>query len=354
MEQSSRTWARKLTIAIALVVGLLAAAVPASAAPSTKNYSAALAGSTDGGKSVAVAAGGSATLVLTNRLDSQQGFGSAQLDFASTPTTSGVSAVGVSRAGWTVQEVTKGARYLLLNSGTLNPVPPGGELQVTITTKAPTTGKTELRTEVRQSNDFKGTNNDFTLIAPPSLPLIINTVGSCQSSCTPTTQPSPINNVTAKLTINASAPFTFTAGFTPNRLSCDTIPFGPTVIPEPFQVDTTSTSPLSKTLVLTFPKALSVLVPDNGTPRHPVCAGGDVRFPGGKSAGHITHAFEGLLLNCDDPVYLQTIAQFQDEFLNDPDHPPYLPMCVSARARSAGKLVVTIQVQPTTFDPRFW
>ena len=348
MEPSSRSWTRRLAVAVALVVTLFAVAPPASAAPSTKNYSATLTGGANGGQVVTVPIGttpNTVALVLTNRLDSQQSFGSAQLDFTGSPLPTAVSA-----PGWTTQKLslTGGVRFRVISAPSGGAVPPGGSKTVTITLPATKAGTTEVTTQVKQSNDFKGTNNDFTLVPPPTQPLTINTVGTCAGTCSPTTDPSPINKVTANLTITASAPFTFVAGFTLDRLSCDEIPFGPTVTPEPFLVDTTSSAPLSKTLVLTFPKALSVLVPDNGTPHHPVCAGGDAPFPGGSSVGAITHPFEGLLLNCDDPAYLSAIAALQAS------GNPFLPMCVSARARSAGKLVITIQVQTTTFDPRFW
>ncbi len=42
MHKSSRAWASRLAVVVALVVGLLAAALPTSAAPSTKNYCASL------------------------------------------------------------------------------------------------------------------------------------------------------------------------------------------------------------------------------------------------------------------------------------------------------------------------
>jgi hypothetical protein len=326
------------------------AALPASAAPSTKFYSAALADSLDGGQSVTVTSkatgSNTVTLHLRNQLNSQQTFGSAQLDFTGSPLPTNVSA-----PGWTTKKLSL-TRFQVVSAPSGNQVAPGSFIPVTITLPATAPGTTKLSTEVRQSNDFKGTNNDFTLVTPPYQPLVINTLGSCTSTCTPTTAPSPINKVTADLTITASEPFAYIARFTLDRLSCDTIPFGPTVTPEPFQVDTQTTvpTPISKRLVLTFPKALANLVPDNGTPHHPVCAGGDAPFPGSdpttqaqRDAGTATHPHEGLLLNCSDPAY---VTQADDAGI--------LPMCVSSRARSAGKLVVTVLVQETTVDPRIW
>jgi hypothetical protein len=334
------------------VVGLFAAVLPASAAPSTKNYSHSLAFGTVTGPSVTVPTGVSSQvrLLLTNQPDSQQSFASAQVDFAglSLPT-----AVTVSRPGWTVQKlaVPTGARYLVVNSGSMNPVRPGETLEVTVTMPGTpqTSAGTTVTTLVKQSNDFKGTNNDFTLVktAPASLKIITAgpTGTPCAGTCTPTFT-SNLNGVLANLTVTSSSSFTYIAGFTPNRLRCDTIPFGPTVTPEPFQVDTVSTSPVSKTIKLTFPKALANLVPDNGTPHHPVCAGADVPFPGSSTVGVITHPHEGLLLNCSDPAYTSAVAAA--------DPAAFLPMCVSARSRSAGKLIVTVSIAATTVDPRVW
>ncbi len=354
MEQSSRQWARRLIVAVMLLAGLLVAALPASAAPTTKKYSASLSfGSTTGAQMVTVPFGASSDvrLTLTNLQDSQQSFGSAQLTFAGT---SLPTAVSVTRPGWSVQKLTvsSGAQYLVLNSATLNPVPPGASLDVTVTmpgTPAAPLPGTTLTTLVKQSNDFRGTNNDFTLDTTAPQKLQIVTAGStgtpCAGTCTPS-YTSSTNGVRANLTVTSSSAFTYTAGFTTNRLRCDTIPFGTTVKPEPFRVDTDSTSPVSKKLVLTFPKALANLVPDNGTPHHPVCAGGDYPFPGSSTMGAITHPHEGLLLNCSDPAYAAAVAAA--------DPAAFLPMCVSSRARSAGNLIVTISVAAPTADPRFW
>jgi hypothetical protein len=352
MQQSSGALTRRLAVAVALIVGLLVAALPASAAPSTKNYSASLSlGGATGVQKVFVPGGVSSDvlLVLTNREDSQQAFGSAEVTFAkgSLP-----SAVSVSRPGWTVQPlvVSSGARYRLVNSG-MNPVPAGASLEVTVTMPGAPTGTTDVTTRVKQSNDFNGTNNDFTLVGTPTQPLQIVTDSPCAGSCTPPAFTSEVNGVRADLTVTSSSAVAFTAGFTTDRLSCDTIPFGTTVKPEPFQVATDRSAAVSKTIVLTFPKALANLVPNNGTPNHPVCAGGDFPFPGSSSTegldpGTFTHPFEGLLLNCSDPAYVQAVAEA------DPD--AFLPMCVSSRARNAGKLIVTISIQTTTVDPRVW
>lgn len=360
METSSRAWVRRSALAVALVVGLFAAVAPATAAPITKKYSAELTGGVNDGQQVTVPSSttpNAVPLVLSNLPESQQSFGSAELDFTGSPLPTTVSA-----PGWTTQKLALagGVRFRVVSVPSANPVPPGASLTVTITMPGTTAGTTELETRVKQSNDFRGTNNEFTLVPPPTQPLEIVTQPAgtpCPGTCTPAFT-SDINKVTADLTVTSSSAFTYIARFTTDRMSCDEIPFGrfdedanTGVRPEPFQMDSTSTSPVSKTLVLTFPRALSNLVPDNGTPHHPVCAGGDAFFPGSQSTegfppGTFTHPFEGLLLNCSDPAYVQAV--------DDAGPEPFLPMCVKSRARNAGKLVVTVLVESTTVDPRVW
>jgi hypothetical protein len=347
MEHASRAWAHRLTVAVALVVALLAAALPATAAPSTKNYTASLTFGGVTGTSVTVPFGedSDVRLTLTNRPDSQQSFASAELTFSGDSLATAVLAPD----GWTVQQLSA-SRWQVLDTGTSNAIVPGASLVVTVTMPGTPPGLTTLKTRVKQSNDFKGTNNDF---ANNTGDLTIRTEAPDGTDCLVTTceetfPSSSINGVRADLTITSSSVFGYTAGFTTDRLSCDEIPFGPTVTPEPFQVFTDSTSPVSKTLVLTFPKALSNLVPDNGTPRHPVCAGGDYPFPGSSTVGVITHPYEGLLLNCSAPAYAAAIAGFEEDGVE------FLPMCVAARSRSAGKLIVTVSIQSTTVDPRIW
>jgi hypothetical protein len=354
VEPSSGAWARRLAVVVALVVGLLAAALPASAAPTTKNYSASLSfGGATGARSVSVPSGGSSDvlLVLANRADSRQSFAAAQVDFTGPSLPSEVS---VSRPGWTVQELTvsSGARYRLTSAGKSAAVRPGESLEVTVTMPGAPLGTTEVTTRVKQANNFNGKGNDFTLTT--AQPLEIRTEGPagtpCAGTCTPTFT-SAINGVRADLTVTSSSPFGYTAGFTTDPLSCDHIPFGYAVTPEPFQVSTDSSSPVTKRVVLTFPKALADLVPTYKTSKHPVCAGGDHPFPGSKSTsgrdpGTFTHPYEGLLLDCSSYAYAKAVAAA------DPD--AFLPMCVTKRSRYGGKLVVTISVAATTVDPRFW
>ena len=365
MRTSSGSWPRRLAVAVALVVTLFAVALPASAAPTTKNYSAAFVGGVNGQVTVPSGQVSTVRLRLTNQPDSQQSFASARLDF--TPPLP--SKVEVFRSGWSVQPLTAppGTSYRVVSTPTSKAVPPGEFLEVVITMPG-TQGTTGVTTAVKQSNDFNGTNNDFTLVNSPPLKILTQPASSsCTGeaglpgvTCTPDFT-SSVNGVTADLTITSTAPFTFAAGFTFDRLSCDTIPFGPFnpaapnpgVRPEPFFMDSVSTSPVSKTLVLTFPKALANLVPNNGTAIHPVCAGADLPFPGSspttqaqRDAGTATHPFEGLLLNCSDRAYIAQVTAAPAGTI--------LPMCVSSRARNAGNLIVTVLVQSSNVDPRVW
>lgn len=350
MTKTSRGWGRWPAVAVALVLGLFAAATPATAAPTTKNYSASLSfAGAMAVQSVSVPfdVDSAVRLVLENRVDSQQSFGSVQVDIGgdSLPT-----AVSVDRAGWTVHEldVSSGARYRVLSSGTSDAIRPGDSLEVTLTMPGTPPGTTAITTSVKQSNDFKGNNNDFTNSGGETQR--VDTDGPegvfCAGTCTPE-YTSPINGVRADLTVSSSSAFGYTAGFTTGAMSCGVIPFGPTVEPEPFQVDTDSTSPVSKTIVLTFPKALSDLVPDTGTQLHPVCAGGDHPFPG-SAPSVLTSPHEGLLLKCSDPAYAADVRLFETSGI------AYLPMCVASRARNVGQLVVTVSIGATTVDPRVW
>jgi hypothetical protein len=334
------------------------AALPANAVPTTKNYSAAFVGGVNGQVTVPSGQTTTVTLRLTNQQASQQSFASAQLDFTGSPLPTKVE---VFRSGWSVQPLTPVpvTSYRVVSTPTSTAVPPGAFVDVVITMPG-TQGTTGLATRVKQSNDFKGTNNDFTLVNSPPLTIVTAPASTActgepglpQVTCTPD-DISSINKVTADLTITSAAPFTFTAGFTTDPLSCENIPFGPGVEAEPYLMDSVSTAPVTKTLVLTFPKALANLVPNNGTAIHPVCAGADLPFPGSspttqaqRDAGLATYPFEGLLLNCSDRPYIDQV--------NGAPAGTILPMCVGSRARNAGNLIVTVLVQSSTVDPRVW
>jgi hypothetical protein len=287
------------------------------------------------------------TLTLANDATSNQSFGSARITVTGV---TGTATATPSRAGWTPVTATAGggtATLLLTSTGTTSAVPPGGSLPVVLALTAAADSST-ITTQVKQSNDFRGTNNDFALTTtdPLSVTWTLSSLTCADPTCLTSFPPSPINGVTADLTLTSAAPFTYVAGFTTARLSCDTVPFGGKVPPEPFQVSTDHTATVAKRLVLTFPKALANLVPNNGTPLFPVCAGGEARFPGSTlQPPGATYLFEGLLLNCADPAYVSATTGAD---------PAPLQMCVQSRARNAGNLIVTITVAAGTVDPMYW
>jgi hypothetical protein len=118
-----------------------------------------------------------ATVTLTNcgscgGPSSTQSFGSAQVRFpSSAPLMTGLpgTAPVVDRPGWSVALVSSPtdptAVLQLQNSGTgtTYAVPPGQALTVTLRVSSTTTaGAIPFVTQVKQSNDFSGTGNDFT------------------------------------------------------------------------------------------------------------------------------------------------------------------------------------------------
>jgi VCBS repeat-containing protein len=292
------------------------------------------------------------TLTLTNDPASNQSFASAQVTVTDVTSVPARGSATTSAAGWSVGSPTVSGTtvtWLLTSTGTTSAVVPGRSLPVVLTVGAAPGTTSTVTTQVKQSNDFRGTNNDFAgtpaglsvgWTAPPGT--------ACTGTCAPT-YTSSVNGVAADLTLTSTAPFSYVAGFTTTRLSCDTAPFGATVTPEPFQVETTGTTGVSKTLRLTFPKALANLVPDNGTPHLPVCAGADLAFPGSTATSGARYPHEGLLLDCTDPTYVQQAGTTASP----------LPMCVAARARLAGGalvLTVTVTVDPARpdVDPMVW
>lgn len=328
---------RRLLLVGAVVAGLLAAALPASAAPSTKHYTATV-------SAASVPAGGSVTLSLVNAASSNQSFGSARV------VVEGVrpAQVSVATAGWTLTPLAAGS-WQLTSAGPAVAVPPGGSLPLTLVMPADGDGPSTIRTTVKQSNDFNGRNNQFTnLGADPVVQTVPPADGTyCAGSCSPTIEPS-VTGTTATVTMTSAAPFRYTTGFgTGAPLSCQDVPFGPGVLADPLLVDAVGTAPIGKTITMTFPRELVNRVPDNGTPKLAICAGADAAFPGSSPRpGTVqgTYPYEGLMLDCTDPAYLAATA--------DPAFP--LHMCVASRSKKAGNETVVITIAPSLIDPRFW
>jgi hypothetical protein len=166
---SAFTWAGRRTTLIAsaaaglLVAGILSAGSAAQAAPSTKYYAA-----TVSPAAVDASMSGQAfTVKLTNcgvssagcSRASQQTLGSANIQVD--PAFGTVSAT-VGTAGWFIQSTSNGLIQLRSNSNTsLNP---GQSLDIAVTADTPAgVGVFSWLTQVKQSNNFSGAGNDFTI-----------------------------------------------------------------------------------------------------------------------------------------------------------------------------------------------
>ncbi len=342
--RTARPGAWSLAAALALLALLLGAALPASAAPSTKKYSATVSvGGAAPAASATVIAGGTATLLLTNDPGSNQTFASAEVTFTGVLPTA-VSVTGTD--GWTVtQPAGTTGTWRLTSSATAYAVTPGSSLAIAVVMPTAEVGPTAIATTVKQSNDFNGRNNSFANTGADPALLTVAAGTLCEGVCSPTFESSS-TGVTAELTMTSAAPFTYVAGFGSGKeLSCEDLVFGPGVDADPFTVQTSSSAGVAKTITLTFPLELMNAIPDNGTSRLPVCAGGDYAFPGSSSEGTLAYPAEGLLLDCADRTY-QRLAR---------DSATYpLAMCVASRSRDAGDVIVVISIASTRFDPSFW
>lgn len=162
--RSLRTAALRLG-ATGLVVASVALPVDASAATSTKLFTAGVTPDT-------TAAGISQqafTFVLGNcgsgisgcAKSSQQTLGSANISLD--PSFGNVSA-SVSTAGWQIVQPVTGGLIQLRSSATRVALAPGQSISVSVVADTPSaTGAYPWNTVVKQSNDFSGTGNEFTL-----------------------------------------------------------------------------------------------------------------------------------------------------------------------------------------------
>lgn len=141
-----------------LLVALSAVALigSAHAAPSTKNFTANV-HVTDATQSLTTF-----TVTLANDKKSNQTFGSANV---AAPPGFLITAASTARAGWTATPDSSGT-FVAVRS-TSNAVAPGDSIVVSVTVDpASTTGCTNAQwgVSIKQSNDFNGTNNFFTLL----------------------------------------------------------------------------------------------------------------------------------------------------------------------------------------------
>ncbi len=164
----SRTKSRLIklfTPAVAALVAISAWAPGAGASPSTKNYEASVSPQTIYIDTPATVV----SVALTNDQSSNQSFGSAQVsigmlsDVTSASSTPQVSYLSNS-LGWSETLVQASPAVFQLTSTTGQPVvAPGGSVTIEFSVDAPATGSLPVSTEVKQSNDFLGKNNDFQL-----------------------------------------------------------------------------------------------------------------------------------------------------------------------------------------------
>jgi hypothetical protein len=166
---SAFTWAGRRTTLIAsgaaslLVAGILSASSAAQAAPSTKYYTASVSPT-----AVDASISGQAfTLTLTNcgassaccSRTSHQTLGSANIQVD--PAFGNVSATVVT-PGWFIQSTSNGLIQLRSNNSTY--LIPGQSLNIAVTADTPAgVGAYTWVTEVKQSNNFSGSGNDFTI-----------------------------------------------------------------------------------------------------------------------------------------------------------------------------------------------
>lgn len=102
------------------------------------------------------------TIQLTNSGTSNQSFGSAEVTFGGLPATA-VSQIGLP-SGWNETPISSApsASYMLTNA-TGAAIAPGSALSMDVTLQPTAAGSIPVTTAVKQSNDFSGTGNNFTL-----------------------------------------------------------------------------------------------------------------------------------------------------------------------------------------------
>src|SRR5262245_51887902 len=184
-KQPKWAWAAALALA-AIVAGVLVSA--AAPAPSTKIYSITpVAGTTS-------APSGSATWALANNQASNQTIGSAEIRLKSSP--SGFSITGATLNGNAIPSgsaSTSTSKFdqTGLHLRNLN-IAPNTSASVTVSFSAPCAGGTATwETEVRQSNDFLGTNNNF-LNGNNKRTSLTTTIGPCDYKLVFVNQPTDV------------------------------------------------------------------------------------------------------------------------------------------------------------------
>lgn len=142
----------------ALIFGVSLTPRVAIATTQTKFYNAAATWST---VPAFVGVTDTASITLGNDPTSTQSFGSAELTFNTQPS-SAVQVVQSSvPAGWAAKVLNGTPAVVLLTSQNAAAVLPGGSLTVQVKVTATAAGTLVVGTQVKQSNNFSGTGNDF-------------------------------------------------------------------------------------------------------------------------------------------------------------------------------------------------
>ena len=222
-------------VAAALVLGGILA-VPASSAPQ-KYYTPTISPTCRTANSTSPE-----SLTLTNNMPpGGQGFGSAQIKIPSgwsVPTlnagNSSFSFANPSTArNWSGTKLN-GTTIQLVSSTAADLVMPGGSITFTFPVTAPASGSGTWTTAIKQSNNFLGTGNDFTLKAGATYP--VTTVGICNATpvatgpaATQTTDEDTPKTITltgsdtdnCELTFAATAPLNGTLSAPPVDAACN-------------------------------------------------------------------------------------------------------------------------------------
>lgn len=160
-------WAGVVALTALLTLGSLAAPI-AGAATQTKFYDLAVApqGQAYAGVPSPV------VVTLTNDPSSTQGFGSAELTIGNLP--QGAISIGsVSLPAWSASFASAASPVVKLTSQKGYPVAPGSSVSVLLTITAPAQGTITVASEVKQSNDFSGSGNDFVLLSQAGNPFTV-------------------------------------------------------------------------------------------------------------------------------------------------------------------------------------
>jgi len=159
-----------IALAAALVVGLSLMPRVATATTQTKFYSANATWST---ANAFVGVADTMTMTLGNEPTSTQTFGSAELTFTTVPS-SGIQVVQSSvPAGWSAQVLHGTPGVVLLTSQKGSPISPGGSLTVQVNVTPTAAGTLTVGTDIKQSNNFSGTGNDFILDSSSGLAITV-------------------------------------------------------------------------------------------------------------------------------------------------------------------------------------